>query len=147
MKSILLIAGSLLMTVQPASAQNSYTICHHATALFNNATFITLNPKQPLAQAMAIRNHRIVAMGDEKTLQTHCRDENTQIIDLHGATVTPGFIDTNSQFALYGWLANQALDLSTTNVFQQANWQPIKSVDAFLTAIKNRHFFGLQNRV
>lgn len=137
MKSILLIAGSLLMTVQPASAQNSYTICHHATALFTNATFITLNPKQPLAQAMAIRNHRIVAMGDEKTLQTHCRDENTQIIDLHGATVTPGFIDTNSQFALYGWLANQALDLSTTNVFQQANWQPIKSVDAFLTAIKN----------
>ncbi|VEG91386.1 amidohydrolase [Legionella spiritensis] len=118
-------------------AGDSYQLCRHANKIFTNATFITLNPDQPLAQSVAVRHHRIVAAGREKLIMTHCRDQNTRIIDMKGATVIPGFIDTNSQFALYGWLANHAVDLSTTNAFQRENWQPVKTTDEFLTALKN----------
>ncbi|MDX1837813.1 hypothetical protein DIZ81_09100 [Legionella taurinensis] len=138
MHRVLLVGGCLFLTIPSVYSQNDFTLCHHATALFTNARFITLNPKQPTVEAVAIRNHRIVALGKEKDLSVHCRDENTRIIDLKGATVTPGLIDTYSQFVLYGWLATHALDLSTTNVFQQPGWQPVKSLSEFLTAIRNK---------
>lgn len=138
MNRVSLFGGCLFLAIPAVYSQNDYTLCHHATALFTNARFITLNPKQPEVEAVAIRNHRIVALGKENELTVQCRDENTRVIDLKGATVTPGLIDTYSQFVLYGWLATHALDLSTTNVFQQAGWQPVKSLSEFLAAIRHK---------
>ncbi|WP_133128292.1 amidohydrolase [Legionella nagasakiensis] len=117
-------------------AEFSATLCHDADKIFTNATFLTLNPKQPIAKALAVTKERIVAVGDEKLLFTHCRGQDTKIIDLKNTTVTPGFIDAYSQFVLYGWLANNAIDLSSTNVFQRSDWKPIKTLDQFLTVIK-----------
>ncbi|KTC76847.1 amidohydrolase [Legionella brunensis] len=112
--------------------------CRNATTLFTNATFITLDPKQPLASAVAVSQQRLLAVGDKSILMANCRGKDTQFIDLKGAFVIPGFIDTHSQFLLYGWLAEYALDLSTTNVFQRPDWHEIKTTDAFLEALKNR---------
>ncbi|WED43171.1 amidohydrolase [Legionella cardiaca] len=112
--------------------------CQNATTLFTNATFITLNPKQPLAKAVAVSKQRLVAVGDKETLMKQCRGKNTQVIDLKNAVVVPGFIDTHSRFILYGWLFEHALDLSTTNVFQHPDWREIKTTEAFLDALKNR---------
>ncbi|GGI89065.1 amidohydrolase [Legionella impletisoli] len=101
-----------------------------------HATFITLNEAQPEASAVAIKQERIVAVGNEETLLEACKGHDTTLIDLKGATVTPGFIDTYSHFILYGWLANHSLDLSTTNAFQRTHWKPAKTIDDFLIAIK-----------
>ncbi|HHF7349365.1 TPA: amidohydrolase [Legionella feeleii] len=114
------------------------TLCQNASTLFINANFITLNPNQPHATAVAVTNHRIVAVGEQQTLLANCRGKNTQVVDLQGAVVTPGFIDTHSQFLLYGWLTDHAIDLSTTNALEQPDWQPIKTTSAFLAAIKNK---------
>ncbi|WP_026069183.1 amidohydrolase family protein [Legionella tunisiensis] len=113
-------------------------LCQNASMLFINANFITLNPNQPRATAVAVTNQRIVAVGDQQKLMANCRGKNTQLVDLKGAFVTPGFIDTHSQFLLYGWLTDHAIDLSTTNALQQPDWQPIKTTSAFLAAIKNK---------
>lgn len=114
------------------------SLCQNASTLFINANFITLNPNQPRATTVAVTNHRIVAVGEQKKLMATCRSKNTQVVDLKGAVVTPGFIDTHSQFLLYGWLTDHAIDLSTTNALQQPDWQPIKTTAAFLAAIKNK---------
>lgn len=114
----------------------SSTLCHNADEIFTNATFITINPKQPLASAVAVTNGRLVAVDNQSVIMRDCRGDNTLIIDLKNTVVTPGFIDTYSQFTLYGWLADAALDLSTTNALEHENWKPIKSLDEFLAEIK-----------
>ena len=143
MQPALLLATSWLIGLTfalPLKAETQETaipLCRNSTTLLTNATFITLDPKQPQAKALALSNQRIVALGDPQVLEANCRGKDTQVIDLKGAVVVPGFIDTHSQFLFYGWLADHALDLSTTNVFQRADWQPIKTTEEFLTAIKN----------
>ncbi|ASQ44880.1 amidohydrolase [Legionella clemsonensis] len=111
-------------------------VCHNATTIYTNATFITLNPKQPKASAVAVGRQRLLAVGDEATLMQACRGKDTRVIDLKGAFVVPGFIDTYSKFLLYGWLSKNALDVSTTNALQQPDWQEIKSLDRFLNTLK-----------
>lgn len=111
-------------------------LCHDADTIFTHATFITLNPQKPLANAVAVTKGRIVGVGDEDTIFSECRGKQTKLIDLKNAYVTPGFIDIDAQFILFGWLANHALDLSTTNVFQRPDWQPIRTTEHFLNEIK-----------
>lgn len=118
------------------ASDSAIPLCHNATSLFTNANFITLDPKNPKTNALAVTKQRIVAVGDQQTLLANCRGKDTQVVDLKGAVVVPGFIDTHSQFLLYGWLANHALDLSTTNVFQRPDWKPTKTTEDFLSAVK-----------
>ncbi|MES1257522.1 MAG: amidohydrolase [Acidobacteriota bacterium] len=57
-----------------------------------NARIYTVNPKQPRAGAMAVRQGRIVAIGDDVSRQL---GPATKVIDAHGATVIPGLIDSH----------------------------------------------------
>lgn len=79
------------------------------TLVITNANILTLNPRQPLAQAIAVKDGRICALGcldDVKPFIT-----GSQLVDARGATVVPGFIDTHAHFLLSG-LTRLALDLS-----------------------------------
>ncbi|AHE66080.1 amidohydrolase [Legionella oakridgensis] len=118
--------------------RSSAMLCRNADKIFTNATFLTMNPNQPVAKAVAVTKERIVAIGEKKQLLNRCQGENTKIINLKNTIVTPGFIDTYSQFVLYGWLANHAFDVSTSNVFQRDDWKPVKTLDQFLTTIKHQ---------
>jgi len=63
--------------------------------IFHNGNLITMDTNQPNAQAIAIQNNFIVAVGaDDEVLALAGPD--TQIIDLGGLTVTPGFIDSHT---------------------------------------------------
>ncbi len=55
----------------------------------------------PDGSAIAIRDGRIVFVGDVSELADYV-DEATQIIDLDGATVLPGFIDSHAHGSSYG---------------------------------------------
>lgn len=60
--------------------------------LYYNGTFITVNDAQPLAEALMVENGKIVAIGSLEEVQAF-RDETTDLIDLAGKTVVPGFVD------------------------------------------------------
>jgi predicted amidohydrolase YtcJ len=62
-----------------------------ASLLLVNGIVHTLNPEQPIAQAVAIQRGRIVGTGMSDDLIRTFKAEN--IIDLEGKTVVPGFID------------------------------------------------------
>jgi predicted amidohydrolase YtcJ len=65
-----------------------------------NTNIITLDPIFPHASWVAIENDKIVATGngeDWKNLKT----ENASIIDCHGKTVLPGFIDAHMHLFSY----------------------------------------------
>jgi predicted amidohydrolase YtcJ len=71
---------------------------------------LTMNRSQPCAEAVAIKDDRIVQVGTNKEIQQWI-GKNTQVISLKGKTVVPGFIDTHIHVADFGRLLRW-IDLS-----------------------------------
>jgi predicted amidohydrolase YtcJ len=74
-----------------------------------NANIITMNPRQPRAEALAVRDGCIVAMGTWEDVAPHAED--IRVLDLAGKTVLPGLIDTHAHF-LWTALSLASLDVS-----------------------------------
>jgi hypothetical protein len=66
-----------------------------------NGSIITISQSKPQAQAVAIRNHRIIKVGTDREIKQLIR-ESTKVVDLKGKTVLPGFIDTHIHMAGFG---------------------------------------------
>lgn len=64
-----------------------------------------------VAEALAIRRGRILAVGTEREIRALARP-STRIIDLHGLTATPGLIETHAHLADGGMDALRSVDLS-----------------------------------
>jgi predicted amidohydrolase YtcJ len=60
-----------------------------------NATVYTLDPRQPRAEAFAVKNGRFVAVGSSADIR-NLAGQATQTFDAQGMTVTPGFIDCHN---------------------------------------------------
>ncbi|HEY77279.1 MAG TPA: amidohydrolase family protein [Thermoflexia bacterium] len=74
-----------------------------------NANIITMNPRQPRAEALAVRGGHIVAVGAWEEVAPHA--EGVPVLDLGGKAVLPGLIDTHVHF-LWTALSLAALDVS-----------------------------------
>jgi predicted amidohydrolase YtcJ len=70
----------------------------------------TENPKQPWAQAVAIRSGKIVAVGDDPAIE-RMRGMGTKVINAGGKLVLPGFTDCHVHF-LGGALGLGRVDLA-----------------------------------
>jgi predicted amidohydrolase YtcJ len=66
-----------------------------------NGKIITVDPKDSIAQAVAIRNGKILAVGANEQIRKLATN-TTHVIDLHGRTATPGLIDTHAHLAIGG---------------------------------------------
>lgn len=86
-------------------------------ALFGTDTVLihghiyTGNPKAPWVQALAISGSRIDAVGTDGEILSQ-RSAKTEVIDLQGRTVVPGFSDSHTHM-WFGALALHGLNLST----------------------------------
>lgn len=69
-----------------------------ADKILHNASVWTINPDQPEAEAVAIQDGQILAVGDEGEIMEY-RTDATEVIDLEGAFVLPGFQDNHVHFA------------------------------------------------
>ncbi len=78
--------------------------------IYINANIITLENQQPNAQAMFVKNGKIKAIGNQNDI-LKLKRINTQIVDLNGNTVLPGFIDSHTHVALSAFLESM-VDLS-----------------------------------
>src|SRR5947209_5171704 len=68
-----------------------------ADTIVLHARIYTVNEKQPWAQALAIRDAKIVAVGSEKSVEEY-RGTSTKIIDAKGNLILPGFEDCHIHF-------------------------------------------------
>ena len=66
-----------------------------ADIIIYNGVIMTQNPDLPAAEAAAIRDGLIIAVGDSDKME-ELRDDETEMIDLCGRYVTPGLIDIYS---------------------------------------------------
>lgn len=63
----------------------------------------------PLAEALAVKDGRVIAIGSNQDIQALIRSR-TRVIELNGRTVTPGFIDAHMHF-ISGGIQLSSLDL------------------------------------
>ena len=68
-----------------------------ADLILTNGKIITVNDTFQIAQAVAVRGSRIVAVGSNADI-TRLAGPNTQRIDLRGKSMVPGFIDNHAHF-------------------------------------------------
>ncbi len=60
--------------------------------MLENARVVTFDPRRPVAQAIAVRAGRVVALGASRALR-RLAGRSTERFDCRGATVLPGLID------------------------------------------------------
>jgi predicted amidohydrolase YtcJ len=88
-----------------------------ADMIIKNAKIYTVNNDFGLAEAMAVYEGKIIAVGSESEI-LH-RFESKNVIDLEGKPVYPGFIDAHCHFYGYGLGLLQRADLTSTNSFDE----------------------------
>ncbi len=81
-----------------------------ASVIFFNGHIFTSNPSLPEAEALAVREGRIIAIGSNDEV-LKLKGKQTRLVDLKGRFVTPGLIDAHLHF-LSGSLNLIHLDLS-----------------------------------
>lgn len=100
-----LLVGSVMMILSvgfPAIAQETSV----ADAIFFGGHVLTMDSQRPTVEAVAVADGRIVAVGDRDSV-FRWRNERTQLIDLAGKTLIPGFHNAHVHPALaavaMGW--------------------------------------------
>jgi predicted amidohydrolase YtcJ len=94
-----------------------------ADLVIRNAKIVTMDTAKPLADAIAIRGDHIVAVGSAEELQPYI-GESTEVIDMQGKLVIPGFIEGHGHFMGIG-SAKMNLDLMNVK-----NWDEVVAMVA-----------------
>jgi predicted amidohydrolase YtcJ len=85
------VALFLMLNFTPAMAQG----CADADLLLTHGHIIMMNGSNTIADSMAVRDGKILAIGDGETLRG-CATSHTTVLDLRGKTVLPGLIDVHT---------------------------------------------------
>jgi len=65
-----------------------------ATLIVTNGRVWTANPRHMWAEAVAVRDDKIIAVGSSHDIQKYA-GKGTRVIDAHHRMVLPGFIDSH----------------------------------------------------
>jgi len=74
-----------------------------ADAVLLNGKVITVDANDTIAQAIAVKDGLILAVGSGEQIQA-LAGEKTQVFDLQGKTVTPGLVDAHNHLQIMGLL-------------------------------------------
>lgn len=69
-----------------------------ADAIYTGGPIVTVNDAQPSAEAVAIKDGRIIAVGERAEVDAAHRGAETRMVDLAGRTLAPGFVDGHVHF-------------------------------------------------
>jgi hypothetical protein len=119
MNRLVLLLGALSLSACWAFTANAQESLF-ADMVLLNGKIITVEAKDHVAQAVAIRDGKIVAVGSNRKIERLCGSQ-TQRIDLKGLTATPGLLDAHAHFVSGGTNRLFKLELSFPNVKSIAN--------------------------
>ena len=72
-----------------------------AQSIFINGNIHTMDARTPHAEAVAVRDDRILAVGSNQAMRDLLAPGG-RVVDLGGRTVVPGLIDAHLHFLAYG---------------------------------------------
>ena len=99
-----------------------------ADLIIENGTIYTMNDLNPIIEAVAVKNGKIIGLGSKSHIKSF-ESKNTKTLDLKGYTMTPGLIEGHGHFMGLGY-SKMRLDLSTV-----ANYNEL--VDMVADAVSN----------
>lgn len=121
-----------------------------ADIIFHDANVVTVDGNDTIAEAIAIRGDKIVAVGSDEAVLKF-RGPNTQVIELDGKTVLPGLIDSHvhpSGAAMHEFdhaipdmnSVQDVLDYvaARAKVIEPGKWITVRQV--FITRLKERRY-------
>lgn len=97
----LLFGFAISIACVPAQAQDG------ADRIWSGGPILTMNDDALRAEAVAEKDGRIVAVGTTEAVMAH-KGESTELIDLEGRTMIPGFVDSHGHVVLGGLQALSA---------------------------------------
>lgn len=92
-----LLGSLLLLNVGPAVAEKRVV----ADTIYRNGTILTLNESNDVAEAVAVKDGKILAVGKHRDMRKHY-GHGTRTVSLRGKTLMPGFYDAHSHFVFEG---------------------------------------------
>lgn len=113
----------IALLATPAIAQSPDTI-------LTNGVVVSLADAELGAEAVAIKGERITAVGTAAEISALAAP-STEIIDLNGGTILPGFIDAHGHFPSSGLIAKHFVDLNSPPI---GNVTTINEMVALLAA-------------
>jgi predicted amidohydrolase YtcJ len=78
-----------------------------ADTIYSGGPILTIDDDQPIVEAVAVRDGRILALGDMDSVMAH-RGDSTEVFDLAGRTMLPGFVDSHGHVVMGGLQALSA---------------------------------------
>jgi predicted amidohydrolase YtcJ len=118
-----LLRGASLLAAMPLVNSRAWAelLQRRPDLILRGGHVITIDPRQPRAEAIAIANDRILAVGSNDDVDA-LAGSATKRLDLDGKTVVPGFIDAHSHPAYSGrrHLRFIDCDLRSIGAIQQA---------------------------
>mgnify|MGYP000462898326 CR=1 FL=1 len=73
-----------------------------ADLIFTNGVIYTVDESNPKVEAVAVKDGMILALGDSQDVLAHTGD-HTEVMDLGGKTMTPGFIESHAHLMGIGY--------------------------------------------
>ena len=97
-------------TGNPAAPKTQSTI-------FFNGVILTMDARSPQAQAIAIQDQKIRAVGQDDEILA-LREPDTRVIDLQGRTLLPGFVDAHTHILNDARSQGMSLDEAQARAFR-----------------------------
>ncbi len=120
MRLLLIVVSTLFLSLMPIQPRAG-----SADIIFKNGNVYTANDKAPRAQAIAVKEDRIIFVGSNSGAQRYVA-KNTRVFDLRGNTVLPGFADAHQHLSGVGFRE------------MTLNLEGATSLDDFLAKVKAR---------
>lgn len=112
-----------------AVAQATSPTKPNAQTIYIGGDIVTVNDSAPAAEALAVKNGRILAVGKESDI-LKLRDNNTKVINLNGNTLIPGFIDG------HGHVFNTGIQALSANLLAAPDGN-VKDIASLQEALKS----------
>lgn len=103
-------------------------ITDRADVIFINGRVITVDDRDYIAEAIAVKGKKILKVGLNDSILALAQSE-TEVIDLKGRTLMPGFIDAHMHFTMYSLFHNQTMDIA---------YDKVQSIQGILEMIKEK---------
>ncbi|HWR96288.1 MAG TPA: amidohydrolase family protein, partial [Arenimonas sp.] len=97
-----MIAGLSACNKAPVEAPVTADTTSSADAIYVGGQIATMNDAQPDAEALAVKDGKILAVGSKADIEKAHKGNTTEVVDLAGKTLMPGFIDGHAHAQQFG---------------------------------------------
>ena len=96
-----LLAAEAMVPAMAQQAAPAPVTAGAADLILHGGEIVTVDERQPSAEAVAVRRGVIVGVGSREDIFRRFKGAGSRLVDLGGKTLVPGFIDSHSHVAQY----------------------------------------------